>query len=305
MIEANGLSVVDVLQRGRNARTGAAESQVSVLLAERPPRDPRPEPSPSAILDHRRLRQAISREYAKVALFPGRAYPWPVGRAHALRLGYPPEALARLPELAVESFCGCANPLDVAAPAPGETVVDLGCGSGVDALLAAIRVGPSGAVIGVEPTEELARKAALAARRATFSNARFEKGIAEATPLPDASADLVLANGVLNLLVADKEGALREIFRVLRPGGRLVLADLIVPRAASRDERSTLAGWIGGLAGPIPLDELVGLAQQAGFGNLEYTTDEAVFSGSSREEANRARGARRMVLRARKGGLTP
>lgn len=276
-----------------------------MLLAERPPRAARREPTPSAILDHRRLRQAIGREYAKVALFPQRTYSWPVGRDHALRLGYPPEALDRLPDLAVESFCGSAYPFEAATPSSGETVVDLGCGSGVDALLAAERVGPSGTVIGVEPTEELARKASLAARRGKSSNARGEidikKGIAEEIPLADASADLVLANGVLNLLVADKEGALREVFRVLRPGGRLVLADIVVSRAASREERSTPAGWIGGLAGPIPLDELVELLRRTGFDDVESTIDEAAFAGTTRDEIARAREARRVVLKARKG----
>jgi SAM-dependent methyltransferase len=300
VIEAGGLRVVDVLQRGRNARTGAAESQVSVLLAERPPHESCPARTPSAILDERRLRQVVQRGYASVALFPGRVQRWPVGTGHAAGLGYPRDALAGLPRLAAESFCGCAYPYEAMRPRPGETVVDVGSGSGVDALLAAELVGPSGSVVGIELTEELARKATLAARRAKRANVRFEKGLAEEIPLPDGSADLVLANGVVNLLVADKEGALREMFRVLRPGGRLVLADFAVARAAPRGERSTLERWLDALAGPIPLEELAELIRRAGFSGPEWTTADARLDGTALADVARERGAGRFVLRARK-----
>lgn len=293
--------MVEVLQRGRNARTGAGESQVSVILAEREPIAPRPTRTPSAILDHRRLRQTVGREYARVALFPTRVFPWPVGRSHARDLGYPEDSLAQLPALAVESFSGMAYPFGgpeekFGPPGAGETVVDVGAGSGVDALLAAERVGPSGQVIGIELSEELARKATVAARQARRSNVRFEKGLAEKLPLPDRSADLVLANGVVNLLIADKEGALREIWRVLRPGGRLLLADIAVPRAAPRIERSQPERWLTHLAGPIPREELAFLAAEAGFGDLEWTTAEARLGPADA----RPLGARRFVLTARK-----
>lgn len=297
--------MVEVLERGRNARTGAGESQVSVILAERLPTAPRPARTPSAILDHRRLCQTVAREYARVALFPARVFPWPVGRSHARDLGYPEDSLARLPRLAVESFSGVAYPFGgprerIGPPGTGETVVDVGAGSGVDALLAADRVGPNGRVIGIELSEELARKATLAARQAKRSNVRFEKGLAEKLPLPDRFADLVLANGVVNLLVADKEGALREIWRVLRPGGRLLLADIAVSRAALRVERSQPERWLTHLAGPIPREELLFLVGEAGFGDLdlEWTVAEEHLESADALPL----GARRFILTARKPG---
>jgi SAM-dependent methyltransferase len=282
-----------VLERGRNARTGAAESQISVILAEGAEAMARPKPSPTPLVDERRVRQAVQRAYARVALFPERPFPLPVGYDHALALGYPSPGLASLPRDAVVSYCGIACPLPFVAPKPGATVVDVGCGSGVDAMLLAQRVGERGQVVGIELTEELLRKAQVLGRHARSRNLRFERGLAEDLPLPAESADLVLANGVVNLLVDDKVRALAEAWRVLRPGGQLVLADVVVAQAAPREERAIPERWAQGLAGPVPEVELLDLIGQAGF--AERTVVE-------RDDARGLDGPKRIVVVARKVG---
>src|SRR5262249_10950438 len=133
------------------------------------------------------------------------------------------------------------------------------------ALLASQAVGPEGEVVGVDPTPELLRRASPAASAAGYRKVRFERGTAEELPLLEASADVVLANGVVNLLVADKERALSEAFRVLRPGGRLVMADVVVPSAAGRCDRAVPARWAQGLVGAVPVEELAQIVGVAGF----------------------------------------
>jgi len=243
---------------------------VSLILAERPGAStPKSARTASPIVDHRRVHATVQRAYAKIALFPRRTHPVSVGRTHALALGYPREALGRLPALAVESFCGVAYPVDAMAVRVGDVVVDVGAGSGVDALLAAHLVGPLGQVVGIELTEELFRKAARAAGLAKATNLRFERGSAEDLPLPGAFADVVLANGVINLLVADKDRALAEAWRVLKPGGRIVLADVVVPAAAPLAERAVPERWATDLAGPVDERELLDLLGEAGFSDVE------------------------------------
>jgi len=265
-LERGGLAGCRILERGRNARTGAAEALALLLEGERPPGStPALERTLPAIVEHRRLLQAVQREYARVALFPGKVHGFDVGPNRAIRLGYPEDLLARLPAAVRQSMCPAAFALPAAGIRAGEVVVDVGCGSGADALLASEAAGPEGEVVGVDPTPELLRKAAPAASAAGYRNVRFERGTAEDLPLPDAAADVVLANGVVNLLVADKERALAEAFRVLRPGGRLVMADVVVPSAASRADRAVPARWAQGLAGALPEGEVVEMVGAPGF----------------------------------------
>ena len=291
-----------MLQRARNARTGAQQSRVSLLLGARPPARPLPARTPPPMLDEESLRAAVARDFARVALFPRRMRDWLTGPGQALALGYDAGEFAALPEPAREAFCGVGRPVEAAQLGPGLTVIDVGCGAGADLLLAASRVGAAGAAVGIESTEEMFQKARIALKLARAANARVERGTAEALPLPDQSADVVLANGVLNALVADKLQALREFHRVLRPGGRLVLADVLVEAAAAPQVRADPAAWSGGLAGPVGRGELCSLVEEAGFARVSLQTLGEPFAGTRQETAAQAAGARACLLLAFKEG---
>lgn len=200
--------------------------------------------APTFTLDVGALRSAIQEEYAEVAACPLKGYHFHVGRAHAERLGYDPADLGPLPEPAVESFAGLGNPFVLGRLHPGETVVEVGSGAGMDALIAARQVGPAGRVVGVDMTEAMLEKARANALLVGAANAEFRRGLAEALPVPDGIADVVLSNGVINLC-PDKEAAYREVFRVLKPGGRVQIVDVAVNTAVPEDGREDIALWSG------------------------------------------------------------
>lgn len=176
-------------------------------------------------VDAEALREQVRRKYGEVATNPGGKYHFHTGRYLAARLGYDAAVAAEFPDEAVESFAGVANPFSLRPLGRGERVVDIGSGGGFDSFIAARQVGPDGKVIGIDMTEEMLRKARATAERFGFSNLEFRAGLAEAVPLDDNWADVVVSNGVINLC-ADKRRVFAEIFRVLRPGGWLQFADI-------------------------------------------------------------------------------
>jgi arsenite methyltransferase len=190
------------------------------------------------LVDARALREEVRRKYREVAAHPDQPFHFHTGRTAARRLGYDPAAVAALPDPAVESFAGVADPFALHRLAPGERVVDVGSGGGFDALLAAAQVGPDGSVVGVDMTPEMLEKATATAAGLGWSHVEFRSGLAEDLPVEDGWADVVISNGVINLC-PDKRAVLGEIRRVLRPGGRLQFADIAngrpVPEAAVRD----------------------------------------------------------------------
>jgi arsenite methyltransferase len=190
------------------------------------------------------LRAEIRKEYASVAQDPGKGYHFHTGRAAASRLGYAAEHLDGVPTANLASFAGTGNPFAAGPIHPGETVVDVGSGAGLDTLIAARLVGPHGHVIGVDMTPEMLANARAGAAAMGLPNVEFREGYAETLPLPDASADVVISNGVLNLTL-DKTATLREWFRVLRPGGRLQVGDILVERPLPPDALDDLSLWTG------------------------------------------------------------
>ena len=193
-------------------------------------------------LDVARLRRAIQDEYAEVATDPSAGFHFHTGRPLAALLGYEPADVDPLPDVAVESFAGVGNPWIWGRLAPGETVLEVGSGAGLDAIIAARQVGPAGRVVGVDMTPAMLEKARANAALAGAASVVFREGLAEALPVPDAFADVITSNGVINLC-PDKDAVYRELFRALKPGGRLQIADIVVKRAVPRDAREDIDLW--------------------------------------------------------------
>lgn len=192
--------------------------------------------------DRARIRQAVLAKYEQVARCAQGQFRYPVGRQGLAGLGYSTALTDRLPADVLDGFVGVGNTLAPGAPSPEEHVLDLGCGTGVDALLAALLVGSAGFVAGLEYSPALARRAMANRSRAGLGNVAFCLGSAEALPYGDASFDLALSNGVFNLVV-DKAAALAEAFRVLRPGGRLAVSDQIRLGPPPQDHAAMVASW--------------------------------------------------------------
>jgi len=171
------------------------------------------------------IRQSIRAKYRKVAVSPEGCFTYPTGEGSARDLGYPGDLLAAVPDPVRARFVGVGNPFSLGPIRPGESVLDLGCGAGFDVFIAAQLVGPTGHVVGVDSSPEMLAIAETARREARLPQIEFSEALVEALPFPDASFDAALSNGVLNL-IPDKPAALREIHRVLRPGGRLQACDI-------------------------------------------------------------------------------
>ena len=181
------------------------------------------------------LKREIKKTYASVSQEPDKDFVFPTGRAWAEDLDYPPE-VANVPEAAVESFAGVANPFSLGRLEPGERVADLGCGAGTDTLVAAQMVGDTGSVMGIDMTPEMLTKARAAKGELGVTNVEFVEGEIESLPLEDETIDVVISNGVIDL-VPDKDAVFDEIFRVLKPGGRIQIADVTIQTPVSEAGR--------------------------------------------------------------------
>ncbi len=190
------------------------------------------------------LRGAIQEEYDTVALDPGRGFHFHTGRTLTEIVGYEDEWLDGIPEEAIERFAGTGNPFSLGPIRPGERVVDIGSGAGIDSLIAAKMVGPEGRVIGIDMTPSMLERARDAAESAGFDNVEFREGLMEDLPVEDGWADVVISNGVLNL-TPNKPRALAEMNRVLAPGGRLQIADILVEKEVSAEAKQKIDLWTG------------------------------------------------------------
>jgi arsenite methyltransferase len=193
-------------------------------------------------VDSAALREQVKAKYREVATHPEGEFHFNTGRSLAARCGYDAALVDALPDVAVESFAGVACPFALRALAPGERVVDVGSGAGMDSFLAARSVGREGRVIGVEMTPEMLTRAQDAAHEMGLTNVEFRAGVAEELPVDDAWADTVIANGVLNL-VTDKQRAFTEIWRVLRPGGVLQFADIATGQPVPEEALNDIDLW--------------------------------------------------------------
>ena len=200
--------------------------------------------SPQTLVDAERLRAEVREKYRAVATEPDAGYHFHTGRGLAARLGYDARLVDALPDVAVESFAGVANPFALRTPVAGERVVDVGSGAGFDSFVAAAHVGPAGHVVGVDMTAEMLVKSRTTAEGLGLANVEFREGLAEQLPVPDGWADAVISNGVINLC-ADKWSVFGEIFRVLRPGGVLQFADIANGRPVPPEAIADIDLWTG------------------------------------------------------------
>jgi arsenite methyltransferase len=245
---------------------------------------------------------AVRAMYTAVAESPDQEYHFPTGRRACEYVGYPAALLDRLPAAAVESFAGVGHPFAADVIRSGDVVLDIGSGSGTDLLLAALVAGPTGRAIGLDMTAAMRAKAAANARAMGLDNVELVDGNAEAIPLPDESVNVVTSNGVINL-VPDKTAAVREIHRVLRPGGRVQIADIVVRDVPSDACRANPQLWAECIVGATTEADYLETFRSAGFDDVERLAVLDYFAASSSESTRRTAGgfgAYALVLRARK-----
>jgi len=190
------------------------------------------------------LRHEIEKTYTEVSTEPGQDFIFPTGRGWAQELGYPESELDRVPEGSAASFAGVANHWQHGRVEPGEVVLDLGCGAGTDLLIAAQMTGTSGKAIGIDMTASMLDRARASARAMGLTNVELHESLIESPPLADESVDILISNGVIDL-VPDKDAVFAEIDRILRPGGRLQLADVFSRHEVSEDSRKRIDLWTG------------------------------------------------------------
>ena len=192
--------------------------------------------------DKQRIEESIRQKYLKAAVSPEGLFQYPTGRAGLQALDYAPDMVRDLPEAVAASYCGVGNPFILGPIHEGEAILDIGCGAGVDSIIAARLVGPSGSVTGIDLVPEMLARASENARLAGLDNVTFQESSAEQLPFPDNSFDMVISNGVFNLVV-DKVKALSEVFRVLKPGGRFLLADQVLAGELPKETKTRMENW--------------------------------------------------------------
>ena len=195
-------------------------------------------------IDVETLKSEIKKTYAAVSQEPEKDFIFPTGRSWAADLGYPAALLERVPETAAQSFAGVANPFSLGELEPGERILDLGCGAGTDSLVAAQMVAPDGRVTGIDMTPEMLGKARAAAAEMSQENVEFIEAEAERLPFADESFDVVISNGVIDL-IPDKDAVFSDLFRVLEPGGRIQIADVTIQNPVSEEGRRDIDLWTG------------------------------------------------------------
>jgi arsenite methyltransferase len=251
-------------------------------------------------LDTQELEQRVKQMYQEVALEPEREFHFETGRALAERLGYPPEDLDRIPAAAIDSFAGVGHFLDLAEIGPGDTVLDLGSGSGMDSFLASLATGGDGRVIGVDMTDEQLAKAARLATEAGIDNVEFRQGYIEDPPVEAATVDCVISNGVINLS-PDKAAVFAAVAKALRPGGRLALADIVSTEQLPEGVTCDASLWAACIGGAMQRDGYREAIEGAGLEILEWRENEQYrFVSERADNAVRKYGVTSISLLARR-----
>jgi SAM-dependent methyltransferase len=212
------------------------------------------------------IKCAVAERYGQVAATPGEKFNFPVGRKFAESVGYPPELLDRLPQGMWESFTGAGNPQLFVDARPGETLLDLGCGAGLDLYLYAQKIGPTGKLLGLDLAQPMLDKARHNLAAAGVFNVEWLHAAADKIPLPDNSVDLVTANGIYNLS-PDKDAVMREVARVLKPGGRTVFAEIVLKSELPQEIRREITDWFRCIGGALVQQDFLSRMQSHGLAN--------------------------------------
>ena len=259
-------------------------------------------PVSTPALDEASILDAVRQMYQDVAACPTKEFHFPTGRKACLYVGYPDAEIDAIPAGTVESFAGVGYPFLAEVIQPGDTIVDIGSGSGVDVLVAGHKTGPSGRVYGIDMTSEMIAKARENIRTDGADHVQIVEGRADNLPLDDASVDVATSNGVINL-VPDKEAAFREIYRVLRPGGHIQIADIVLSKPVSDASKANPQLWAECIVGAVPEADYLALARAAGFEDVAAIDRLDYFARSANESTRksaRGLGAHTVVLTARK-----
>jgi arsenite methyltransferase len=192
--------------------------------------------------DRKRIKESIRGKYTKVARNPENLFKYPTGRRGLETLKYEKQIVQAIPDAVAISYCGVGNPFTLGPILEGEAVLDIGCGTGVDTIVAALKVGSTGKVTGIDLVPEMVARARANVRLMDHKNIKFLEASAEKLPFPDTNFDVVISNGVFNLVI-DKRKALVEAFRVLRPGGRFMIADQILVGQLPREKKARIKNW--------------------------------------------------------------
>ncbi len=217
-------------------------------------------------LSSEQIKEAVKEKYSEVASNPQATFNFPVGRKFAESVGYPGELLDKLPVSMWESFTGAGNPQPHIDIKSGEEILDLGCGAGLDLYLYAQATGSGSKVYGLDISEEMISKARRNMETLNVQNVEFICAAADSIPLPDGSVDLVAANGIYNLS-PDKNAVIREVARVLRPGGRTIFAEIVLKAPLPKEIRKNINDWFRCIGGALPQNDFLELLRSAGFSN--------------------------------------
>ncbi len=214
------------------------------------------------------IEDSVRCKYGEVATNPDGVFNFPVGKVFALKVGYPKEMLDNLPQSMVESFTGANNPQPFVELKEGEVVLDLGCGVGLDLYFYAKAVGPKGKVYGLDISEEMVKKARDNMGKVGIKNVKIICGLADNIPLDDNSVDIVASNGIYNLS-PDKEAVMREVFRLLKPGGRTVFCEIVLKELLPEEIRKDINDWFRCIGGALPEPDFLSLMKKVGFEKIE------------------------------------
>ena len=254
----------------------------------------------SESLDVERLEREVKAVYREVAETPDEEFHFETGRELAERLGYPPEDLDRVPQEAIDSFAGVGYHFDLAGIEPGDRVLDLGSGSGMDVFVAALHAGESGHVTGLDMTDEQLEKSRTLRDAAGFETVTFEQGYIEELPFEDGSFDVVISNGVINLS-PEKERVFGEVNRTLARGGRLVLSDIVSEKRLPKTIKTDADLWAACIGGAEQIDDYVDLIEAAGFDVTGLRENAAYeFTSEQAQGACEKYGVKSVALRAEK-----